>query len=71
MRFREGSRIVVVLCGDGGATTVSFHGTEAKFKVVSKSLITTEVPTGATTGKVKVQTPHGTLVSNVVFRVKP
>ncbi len=53
-----------------GATSVSFHGTEAKFKVVSKSEITTEVPTGATTGKVEVKTPHGTLVSNVVFRVR-
>jgi uncharacterized repeat protein (TIGR03803 family) len=54
-----------------GATSVSFHGTEAKFKVVSKSEITTEIPTGATTGKVKVKTPDGTLVSNVIFRVEP
>ncbi len=53
-----------------GASSVSFHGTEATFKVVSKSEITTDVPSGATTGKVEVKTPHGTLVSNVVFRVK-
>jgi len=52
-----------------GATSVSFNGTVAVFKVVSKSLITTTVPEGATTGTVKVKTPHGTLKSNVVFRV--
>ena len=53
-----------------GATSVTFNGTAAVFKVVSKSLITTSVPTGATTGTVEVTTPKGTLKSNVVFRVK-
>jgi len=52
-----------------GATSVTFNGTAAVFKVVSKSLITTSVPTGATTGTVEVTTPKGTLKSNVVFRV--
>jgi uncharacterized repeat protein (TIGR03803 family) len=52
-----------------GATSVTFDGTAAVFKVVSKSLITTSVPTGATTGKVEVKTPRGPLKSNVVFRV--
>jgi hypothetical protein len=37
--------------------------------VVSKSEITTTVPTGATTGTVEVKTPKKTLKSNVVFRV--
>jgi hypothetical protein len=32
-------------------------------------LITTNVPTGATTGTVEVTTPKGTLKSNVAFRV--
>jgi uncharacterized repeat protein (TIGR03803 family) len=54
-----------------GATSVSFNGTAAVFKVVSSSEITTTVPTGATTGKVKVTTPSGTLTSNVNFRVTP
>jgi uncharacterized repeat protein (TIGR03803 family) len=53
-----------------GATTVTFNGTAATFTVVSKSLITTTVPLGATTGKVKVIFPHGTRSSNVSFRVK-
>jgi uncharacterized repeat protein (TIGR03803 family) len=52
-----------------GATSVTFNGTVAVFKVVSASLITTNVPTGATTGTVEVTTPKGTLKSNVVFRV--
>jgi hypothetical protein len=54
-----------------GATSVSFNGTAATFTVVSSSEITTTVPTGATTGKVKVATPGGTLGSNVKFRVIP
>jgi uncharacterized repeat protein (TIGR03803 family) len=52
-----------------GATSVTFNGTAAVFKVVSASLITTNMPTGATTGTVEVTTPRGTLQSNVVFRV--
>ncbi|HEV3279657.1 MAG TPA: choice-of-anchor tandem repeat GloVer-containing protein [Terriglobia bacterium] len=54
-----------------GASSVSFNGTTAKFKVVSNSLITTTVPEAATTGTVRVVTPGGTLLSNVPFRVLP
>jgi uncharacterized repeat protein (TIGR03803 family) len=54
-----------------GATSVKFNGTAAAFKVVSSSLITTTVPSGATTGKVEVVTPGGTLSSNRDFRVAP
>jgi uncharacterized repeat protein (TIGR03803 family) len=52
-----------------GATSVSFNGTAATFTVVSSSEITTTLPVGATTGKVQVTTPSGTLSSNVSFRV--
>ena len=52
-----------------GATGVSLNDTAAVLKVVSACLITTNVPTGATTGRVEVTTPKGTLQSNVVFRV--
>jgi uncharacterized repeat protein (TIGR03803 family) len=52
-----------------GSTSVAFNGTAATFTVVSKSEITTTVPTGATTGTVQVVTPSGTLSSNVPFRV--
>jgi uncharacterized protein (TIGR03437 family) len=54
-----------------GATSVSFHGTAAAFIVVSPSLIAATVPAGATSGKVQVVTPSGTLSSNVPFRVLP
>jgi uncharacterized repeat protein (TIGR03803 family) len=54
-----------------GATSVTFNGTVADFKVVLDSLIKTTVPEGATTGTVEVVTPGGTLSSNVPFRVRP
>jgi uncharacterized repeat protein (TIGR03803 family) len=54
-----------------GATSVTFNGTAAVFKVVAPSLITTTVPTGATTGTVEVTTPKGTLKGNVAFHVTP
>jgi uncharacterized repeat protein (TIGR03803 family) len=54
-----------------GAISVSFNGTSATFKVVSDFLISTSVPTGATTGPVQVVTPSGTLTSNVNFQVEP
>jgi hypothetical protein len=52
-----------------GVSSVTFHGTAAKSQVVSKSEITTNLPTGATTGTVEVKTSKSTLKSNVVFRV--
>ncbi len=52
-----------------GATDVTFNGATAQFKVASPTLILTYVPTGATTGKVNVTLPGGTLSSNVPFYV--
>ena len=54
-----------------GATSVTFNGAAAVFKVVSSSLITTTVPAGATTGNVQVVTPSRTLTSNKKFHVLP
>jgi hypothetical protein len=54
-----------------GATSVTFNGTPAVFKVVKSSYITTTVPAGATTGTVQVVTPGGTLLGNVPFQVLP
>ncbi|MGA2737142.1 MAG: choice-of-anchor tandem repeat GloVer-containing protein [Bryobacteraceae bacterium] len=55
-----------------GATNVTFNGTPAAFTVVSRTLITTTVPAGATTGNVEVTTPSGTLSTrNVNFQVLP
>ncbi|HUI44248.1 MAG TPA: choice-of-anchor tandem repeat GloVer-containing protein [Terriglobia bacterium] len=54
-----------------GATSVTFNGTPAVFTVVSRSLIITTVPAGATTGTVRVTIPTGTLKSNLPFKVRP
>ena len=62
---------VMILGNDlTGATSVTFNGTPATFKVVSKSEIMATVPS-ATTGEIQVTTPRGTLTSNVNFRVEP
>lgn len=54
-----------------GATSVSFNGAEAAFRVVSSSEITATVPAGASSGKITVDTPNGELATNVAFRVLP
>ncbi|MGA2741116.1 MAG: choice-of-anchor tandem repeat GloVer-containing protein [Bryobacteraceae bacterium] len=51
------------------ATSVTFNGIAAAFTVTSPTLITTTVPAGATSGKVQVTTPGGTLSGNVRFLV--
>jgi uncharacterized repeat protein (TIGR03803 family) len=54
-----------------GTTGVTLNGTPAAFTVVSATEITTTVPNGASTGKVEVVTPSGTLSSDVAFEVTP
>ncbi len=66
---KVGASIKILGTNLKGATSVSFNGVPATFKVASNSEITATVPTGATTGEVKVATPKNTLNSNVVFRV--
>jgi len=66
---KVGASIKILGTNLKAATSVSFNGTAATFKVVSNSEITTTVPAGATTGEVQVATPKGTLKSNVAFRV--
>ncbi len=68
---KVGKAVKILGTGLTGSTSVTFNGTAATFTVVSSSEITATVPTGATTGKVKVTTPHRTLTSNVSFRVIP
>jgi uncharacterized repeat protein (TIGR03803 family) len=52
-----------------GATSVTFNGIPSLFRVVASSLIVTTVPTGATTGTIRVVTPSGTLSNYPPFRV--
>jgi uncharacterized protein (TIGR03437 family) len=53
-----------------GATSVTFNGVSAEFKVSVSTVIKAIVPTGATTGLVEVVTPTGTLKSNVEYIVR-
>jgi uncharacterized repeat protein (TIGR03803 family) len=66
---KVGVKVLILGTNLTGTTSVSFHGMPASFKVISSSEIETKVPNGATTGEVKAETPRGTLVSNVAFRV--
>ncbi len=68
---RVGATVIVLGNSLTASTSVSFNGTPATFKVISATEIKAAVPAGATTGKIKVVTTHGTLVSNLVFRVTP
>lgn len=68
---RVGTTVKILGNNLKGATSVTFNGTKATFTVDSTgTAITTTVPTGATTGFVKVTTASGkVLTSNVKFRV--
>jgi uncharacterized repeat protein (TIGR03803 family) len=64
-----GTKVIILGNKLKGTTKVTFNGTAAVFKVVSPTEITTTVPSGATTGLVRVTTPSRTLTSNVSFLV--
>jgi len=67
-----GSTVQILGTGLTGATAVAFNGVPASsFRVVSDTFMGAIVPTGATTGPIKVATPTGTLTSNVNFIVGP
>ncbi len=66
---KVGSAVQILGTNLTGATSVSFNGTAATFAVASASLITTTVPTGASSGPVTVITPSGTLTSNLPFTI--
>jgi uncharacterized repeat protein (TIGR03803 family) len=66
---KPGDKVIILGTDLTGATGVTFNDIAAAFTVVSATEITATVPTGATTGKVEVTTPNGTLKSNAVFRV--
>jgi uncharacterized repeat protein (TIGR03803 family) len=68
---RVGKDVKILGTDLSAATNVTFNGVQATFTVVSSTEIDTTVPVGATTGKVEVFLPSGTLSSNVRFRVLP
>jgi hypothetical protein len=68
---KVGNTIEFLGQGFTGATHVSFNRTSATFTVKSDTYLTAIVPTGATTGFVRVTTPSGALRSNRKFLVTP
>jgi uncharacterized repeat protein (TIGR03803 family) len=66
---RVGKKVGILGTNLDGATSVTFNGVAASFKVRSQTLIVAEVPSGATSGTVQVQLPSRTLSSNVPFVV--
>jgi uncharacterized repeat protein (TIGR03803 family) len=71
MSGKVGTKVIILGNKLKGTTSVTFNGAAAVFKVVSGTEITATVPTGATTGKVDVKRPSGTLIGNVNFLVTP
>jgi uncharacterized repeat protein (TIGR03803 family) len=66
-----GAAVEILGTNLSGATSVTFNGITAVFKVASGSSITATVPAAAASGTVQVVTPGGTLSSNEPFRVLP
>jgi uncharacterized repeat protein (TIGR03803 family) len=70
-RGKVGQTIGILGQSFTGATSVSFGGASAPFKIRSDSYITATTPDGAITGFVTVTTPTSSLRSNVPFQVLP
>jgi uncharacterized repeat protein (TIGR03803 family) len=68
---KEGACVNLLGQGFEGTTGVFLNGTPVSFTVDSDTHISGHVPVGATSGYVTVDTPSGTLTSNVVFQVTP
>jgi uncharacterized protein YpuA (DUF1002 family) len=66
---KVGATVGILGQGFTGTTAVSFNGLPVTYHVKSDTYMTAVVPSGATTGKVVVTTPGGTLTSNVNFRI--
>lgn len=66
-----GTQIGILGGGLSSAFDVRFNGTPAPFHIVSDTYMTATVPAGATSGPVLVQTPGGSLRSNLNFQVLP
>lgn len=64
-----GSPVTITGSGFKGATQVTFNGVKASFTINSGTKITATVPSGATTGKIKVTTAGGTATSKGIFTV--
>jgi uncharacterized repeat protein (TIGR03803 family) len=66
-----GANVVILGSNLEGSTNVFFGGVSAEFTVVSNTEIIAKVPWTATTDRIHVITPSGTLTSNTLFYVTP
>ena len=66
---KVGSTVGILGQGFEGTTAVSFNGIRANFTVRWETFLTATVPAGSTTGFITLNTPSGTLASNVAFDV--
>ena len=64
-----GSTVTISGSGFTGATVVRFNGLSAAFSIVSDTRITATVPSGASTGPIRVIGPGGTSTSATSFTV--
>jgi uncharacterized protein (TIGR03437 family) len=64
-----GTSVIINGTSFTGATSVTFNGVMAAFVINSDTKITATVPTGATTGKIKVTTMGGSATSAASFTV--
>jgi hypothetical protein len=64
-----GATVTITGTGFIGNTVVAFHGSAATFNVVSATQIQATVPATATTGKIAVQAPGGSVESAGIFTV--
>jgi len=65
---KAGTSVTITGTNLNGATAVAFNGVQATFKMQGQKIVAT-VPLGATTGKIQVTTPSGTVISAATFTV--
>src|SRR5262249_19153010 len=64
-----GTTVIITATSLTGASSVTFNGVAASYTVNSSTQITATVPSGATTGKIKVNTGGGSSTSTTNFTV--
>jgi hypothetical protein len=67
---KEGADVTITGTNLGTATKVEFNGTSATITSKAATTLEVKVPTGATSGKIKVTTPGGSATSTADFTVK-
>lgn len=68
---RAGTNVVLEGGGFQGVTEVQFNGVRAAFTATSPTRVTAVVPSGATTGPIKIVTPDGDFTTETSFTLPP